>query len=107
MSRAIGEDGDDVRSADPALLAGRLSYYRAVGEEFALWCPEDVYVAEPAALIAAYLAACRARGVVVAVVVVAVIALDTRDFIARPHDECDPLVQRLRRRFENGAAPAP
>jgi glycine/D-amino acid oxidase-like deaminating enzyme len=58
--------GADVREADPALVAGRLSYYRAAGEEFALWCPEDVYIAEPAALIEAYLAACRARGVVVA-----------------------------------------
>jgi len=58
--------GADVREADPALVAGRLSYYRAAGEEFALWCPEDVYIAEPASLIRAYLAACRRHGVVVA-----------------------------------------
>jgi glycine/D-amino acid oxidase-like deaminating enzyme len=58
--------GADVREADPALVAGRLSYYRAAGEEFALWCPEDVYIAEPASLIRAYLAACQRQGVVVA-----------------------------------------
>ncbi len=58
--------GADVREADPALVAGRLSYYRAAGEEFALWCPEDVYIEEPASLVRAYLAACRLHGVVVA-----------------------------------------
>jgi glycine/D-amino acid oxidase-like deaminating enzyme len=58
--------GADVREADPALAAERVSFYRAAGEEFALWCPEDIYVAEPTALIEAYLAACRLRGVVVA-----------------------------------------
>src|SRR5215467_8451507 len=52
--------------AAPALVAERVSFYRAAGEEFALWCPEDVYIAEPTALIEAYLAACRLRGVVVA-----------------------------------------
>jgi glycine/D-amino acid oxidase-like deaminating enzyme len=58
--------GADVRAADPALVAERVSFYRAAGEEFALWCPEDIYIAEPTALIEAYLAACRLRGVVVA-----------------------------------------
>ncbi len=58
--------GADVREAEPAQVARRVSYYRAVGEEFALWCPEDIYIAEPAGLIQAYLAACRLRGVVVA-----------------------------------------
>jgi glycine/D-amino acid oxidase-like deaminating enzyme len=58
--------GADVREADPALAAERVSFYRAAGEEFALWCPEDIYIAEPTALIEAYLAACRLRGVVVA-----------------------------------------
>jgi len=58
--------GADVREAGPALVASRLSYYRAAGEEFALWCPEDVYIGEPASLIQAYLAACRLHGVVVA-----------------------------------------
>src|SRR5262249_15480231 len=61
-----GGGGADVREAARALVAGRLSYYRAAGEEFALWCPEDVYIAEPASLIRAYLAACRRHGVVVA-----------------------------------------
>src|SRR5262249_51654526 len=58
--------GADVREAGPAQVASRLSYYRAAGEEFALGCPEDVYVGEPASLIQAYLAACRLHGVVVA-----------------------------------------
>ena len=58
--------GADVREADPALVAERVSFYRAAGEEFALWCPEDIYIAEPKGLIEAYLAACRLRGVVVA-----------------------------------------
>jgi glycine/D-amino acid oxidase-like deaminating enzyme len=58
--------GADVGEANAAHVAGRLSYYRAAGEEFALWCPEDVYIEEPAGLIRAYLAACRLHGVVVA-----------------------------------------
>ena len=58
--------GADVREADPALVAGRVSLYRAAGEEFARWGPEDIYIAEPTALIEAYLAACRLLGVVVA-----------------------------------------
>jgi glycine/D-amino acid oxidase-like deaminating enzyme len=58
--------GADVREADPAQVAERVSLYRAAGEEFALWCPEDIYIAEPAALIEAYLAACRLHGVEVA-----------------------------------------
>ncbi len=58
--------GADVREAAPAQLAGRLSYYRPVGDQFALWCPEDIYLDEPASLIRAYLAACRRHGTVVA-----------------------------------------
>jgi glycine/D-amino acid oxidase-like deaminating enzyme len=58
--------GADVREADPAQLSGRVSYYRAAGEQFALWCPEDIYIEEPARLVQAYLAACRRLGVVVA-----------------------------------------
>ncbi len=58
--------GADVREAGPALVAERVSFYRAAGEEFALWCPEDIYIAEPTALIEAYLAACRLLGVAVA-----------------------------------------
>ncbi len=58
--------GADVREADPAQLGRRLSYYRAAGEQFALWCPEDIYIEEPVSLILAYLAACRRHGVMVA-----------------------------------------
>ncbi|HEY6279331.1 MAG TPA: FAD-dependent oxidoreductase, partial [Streptosporangiaceae bacterium] len=50
--------GADVREASRAQLADRLSYYRVAGEEFALWCPEDVYIDEPASLVRAYLDAC-------------------------------------------------
>jgi glycine/D-amino acid oxidase-like deaminating enzyme len=56
--------GADVREATPAQVA-HVSYYQAAGPEFALWCPEDVYIEEPASLIRAYLDACRLRGVVV------------------------------------------
>ena len=58
--------GADVREADPAQLAGQASYYRSAGPEFALWCPEDVYIEEPASLIQAYLAGCRRHGAEVA-----------------------------------------
>ena len=54
--------GADVREA----AAPRLSYFRAAGAQFALWCPEDAYIEEPASLIGAYLAACRRHGAVVA-----------------------------------------
>ena len=56
--------GADVREAEPVQLGG-LSYYRPAGDHFALWCPEDVYIEEPASLIEAYLAACRLHGAVV------------------------------------------
>ena len=47
--------GADVRQA----TRPRLSYYQPVGDDFALWCPEDVYIGEPASLIQACLAACH------------------------------------------------
>jgi 4-methylaminobutanoate oxidase (formaldehyde-forming) len=56
--------GADVREASRAQLAGALGYYRAGGEEFALWCPEDVYIEEPASLVRAYLEAGRMHGTV-------------------------------------------
>src|SRR5262249_58314527 len=56
----------DVREAGGPQVAGRLGYYRAAGEQFALWCPEDIYIDEPGALLRAYLLACRRHGVVVA-----------------------------------------
>jgi glycine/D-amino acid oxidase-like deaminating enzyme len=57
--------GADVQQASPSDLADRVSYYRGAdeGEEFALWCPEDVYIEEPISLVRAYAAACRSRGV--------------------------------------------
>jgi glycine/D-amino acid oxidase-like deaminating enzyme len=57
--------GADVREATPAQLAAGLSYYAPAGDDFALWCPEDVYISEPASLIQACLAACRRHGGVV------------------------------------------
>jgi glycine/D-amino acid oxidase-like deaminating enzyme len=54
--------GADVREAGAGQLAGGVSYYRAAGEEFALWCPEDVYIEEPLSLVRAYLDACLLRG---------------------------------------------
>jgi glycine/D-amino acid oxidase-like deaminating enzyme len=53
--------GADVREAIPR----QLSYYQPVGDAFALWCPEDVYIEEPASLIQACLAACLRHGAVV------------------------------------------
>jgi glycine/D-amino acid oxidase-like deaminating enzyme len=57
--------GADVREVTPAQLASGLGYYKAAGDDFALWCPEDVYIEEPAGLIEALLAACRRHGAVV------------------------------------------
>jgi len=58
--------GVDVREATPARLAERLSYYRPAGDDYALWCPEDVYIEEPMSLIESCLAACRRLGAAVA-----------------------------------------
>jgi glycine/D-amino acid oxidase-like deaminating enzyme len=57
--------GADVREAAPAQVAGGIGYYRAAGQEFALWCPEDIYIEEPADLIRAYVAACELHGATV------------------------------------------
>ncbi|MGH3256409.1 MAG: NAD(P)/FAD-dependent oxidoreductase [Streptosporangiaceae bacterium] len=57
--------GVDVREATPAELAERLGYYHPVGDYFAVSCPEDIYIEEPASLIQAYLAACRRHGAAV------------------------------------------
>ena len=65
LQRELGQSrrwGADLREASPAQLAGGLSYYRAGGGEFALWCPEDAYIEEPLSLIGAYLDACRRHG---------------------------------------------
>jgi glycine/D-amino acid oxidase-like deaminating enzyme len=55
--------GADVREADGAELAGRVSYYRGSGEELAVWCPEDIYIDEPMSLVQAYLSAGRRHSV--------------------------------------------
>jgi glycine/D-amino acid oxidase-like deaminating enzyme len=52
--------GADVREA-----SAQLSYYHPKGDEFALWCPEDIHIEEPASLIQACLAACQRHGAVV------------------------------------------
>lgn len=57
--------GADVRQATTAQVADGLSYYQPAGNEFALWCPEDIYIEEPTDLIQALLAACRRHGAVV------------------------------------------
>jgi glycine/D-amino acid oxidase-like deaminating enzyme len=57
--------GADVREATPAQLAGGLSYYTPARDDYALWCPEDVYIEEPDSLIQACLAAVRRQGGVV------------------------------------------
>jgi glycine/D-amino acid oxidase-like deaminating enzyme len=54
----------DVRDAVPAELRARLSYYHGDDDTVALWCPEDVYISEPTALVRAYLSACQLHGVV-------------------------------------------
>ena len=58
--------GADVREAEPGRLATAVSFYRPNGATFALWCPEDVYIEEPTALVAASVAACRRHGAEVA-----------------------------------------
>jgi glycine/D-amino acid oxidase-like deaminating enzyme len=55
--------GADVRAASAADLGERAAYYRAGGGEHVLWCPEDVYIEEPSAFVAAYVAACVRHGV--------------------------------------------
>jgi glycine/D-amino acid oxidase-like deaminating enzyme len=55
--------GADVRAASEAELRERLPYFHGDGSEQALWCPEDVYIEEPASLITALTAAAASRGV--------------------------------------------
>jgi glycine/D-amino acid oxidase-like deaminating enzyme len=57
--------GADVREASARQLADGVGYYRAGGGEFALWCPEDVYIEEPGSLVRAYVDACKLHGAVV------------------------------------------
>ena len=60
-SRSWGVCVDDL---DPAGLAQRSSLYQPTGDEDAWWCPEDVYIEEPMALVDALVEACRSHGVV-------------------------------------------
>ena len=56
--------GVDLAAISPAEAAARTGgYYHAAGDEDVVWCPEDVYIEEPGALIDAYLAAARRAGV--------------------------------------------
>jgi 4-methylaminobutanoate oxidase (formaldehyde-forming) len=55
--------GVDVQETVPPAW---LSYYQPAGQDFALWCPEDVYIEEPTSLIQACLTACQRHGAVVA-----------------------------------------
>ena len=63
LAQSVGW-GADVREARPVHLPP-VCFYRAAGDEFALWCGEDVYIEEPASLVRAYLDACRLLGTVV------------------------------------------
>lgn len=51
--------GVDVREVP----APALSYYHGDGSELALWCPEDIYIEEPADLVRAYVSAAQRHGV--------------------------------------------
>jgi glycine/D-amino acid oxidase-like deaminating enzyme len=56
--------GVNLAAVSPAEAAERTGgYYRPAGDEDVAWCPEDVYIEEPGALIDAYLAAARQAGV--------------------------------------------
>ena len=56
--------GVDLAGISPGEAAERTGgYYRPAGDEDVVWCPEDVYIEEPGALIDAYLAAARRAGV--------------------------------------------
>src|SRR5258707_2319046 len=60
--RQSREWGVDIRAANAGEVTANVSYYQESGSEFALWCPEDVYIAEPTDLIRAYVDACRLHG---------------------------------------------
>lgn len=56
--------GVNLAPVSPAEAAERTGgYYRPAGDEDVVWCPEDVFIEEPGALIDAYLAAARQAGV--------------------------------------------
>ena len=56
--------GVDLAGISPAEAGQRTGgYYLPAGDEDVVWCPEDVYIEEPGALIDAYLAAAQRAGV--------------------------------------------
>ena len=55
--------GVALRAAELDELADRAGYHHPSGAELAVWCPEDMYIEEPGALVTAYLSACRLHGV--------------------------------------------
>ena len=56
--------GVDLAAISPVEAGHRTGgYYLPAGDEDVVWCPEDVYIEEPGALIDAYLAAARRAGV--------------------------------------------
>jgi glycine/D-amino acid oxidase-like deaminating enzyme len=56
--------GVNLAAISPAEAAQRTGgYYLPAGDEDVVWCPEDVYIEEPGALIDAYLAAAERAGV--------------------------------------------
>jgi glycine/D-amino acid oxidase-like deaminating enzyme len=54
--------GVDIRAASADEMNANVSYYQASGNEFALWCPEDIYIAEPTDLVRAYVEAGQLHG---------------------------------------------
>jgi glycine/D-amino acid oxidase-like deaminating enzyme len=50
--------GVEVQDAE----ADQRSFYRGDGHEVALWCPEDIYIEEPADLVRAYVSAAQLHG---------------------------------------------
>jgi glycine/D-amino acid oxidase-like deaminating enzyme len=55
--------GARLREAHHGEVASRISHYRSSGDELALWCPEDIYIAEPISLIQAYATAGQLHGI--------------------------------------------
>lgn len=55
--------GVAVSELSPGAVGERVSYYEPIGDEEAVWCPEDVYVEEPTTLLEAYAASCSLHGV--------------------------------------------
>jgi glycine/D-amino acid oxidase-like deaminating enzyme len=63
QSRGWGVELETISPAEAAERTG--GYYQPAGDEHVAWCPEDVYIEEPGALMRSYLAACQRHGVLV------------------------------------------